>query len=863
VKPARKILIVFILSCLVEMGVAAPLFPDVPENHWAKDAVAALAAKGLVEGYPDGTFKGDRAASRWETAMIVARLLAKMEQAHATFATKAELDELRKLVNALREELDALGVRVTNLEENVELIDRRVTELERITFYGSFETRIVFQSFGNDGVGDNDSLRNGGGLMGNVPFMNYNNAVGSSLGGSRRPQLHAVMPVVNYKNGRALTNGTGFTSRAILGLNIVVNPDIDAGAEFSAYTSQGDAVVDAYWGVSAPWLSNPFTANQGGDLGAQSLNHTPYTRMNLDKFWVYHKPSKTRVTVGQIDKTNMDPMVYVGQVNLGVYGPARWAGWGADVTGEFSISDASKVSWEAFRTQFGNGDAYLGVNYQNYVIGGNAAYHFRDGAGKIQLNLLRISEEASTGGPLVVGGFGPGGGTTGMNVPYGSSVGWTVRQWVNTPGHFAGQRSAFEQANTGQLVNGVFQPNTVDTRPIAGWNGTADNALGFTAGGGNFGPQSQDIYGLTGQHRWALGEEENAPTVGLEARWARSDYKPSKNSGYSATGDAFHVAVDATLLDDTLDLEVEYLNIDPRYAPAAWFGNVLGVRFPRSMNFTGVWHPHNFAKYPQNREGFRLNGDWSFNDEAGLIWAKGRLLDQKTTSLYDVRVTPGALGPGIPTSAVLGFSPGFVDPIFSGYASPAIYGPFSGNSFTANLAPLEDPRGSEDGFELGFRYRWREPGLKLSASYGHTSLTRNSSLTPLFGGDQNQVDLDIDIASLALEWEANKKLTLTGGVDYTLSAGHLDPGGLYHAYALRTGNTNFKNIDSEQVAPFVALDYDLTDTTEFGLSATHYSTTDNVDPSVRAGTAFDSFGSSAHPFDWSGIQVESYFRLRF
>ena len=135
---------------------AAPLFPDVPDNHWAKDAVAALAAKGLVEGYPDGTFKGDRSASRWETAMIVARLLSKMEQAHATFATKAELDELRKLANALREELDALGVRVDNLEENVGRLDQRVTELERISFYGSLDTRVAFQSFYNTG---RDSMR--------------------------------------------------------------------------------------------------------------------------------------------------------------------------------------------------------------------------------------------------------------------------------------------------------------------------------------------------------------------------------------------------------------------------------------------------------------------------------------------------------------------------------------------------------------------------------------------------------------------------------------------------------------------------------------------------------------------------------
>lgn len=136
-----------VTATLTLPAMSAPLFPDVPDNHWAKDAVAALAAKGLVEGYPDGTFKGDRAATRWEVAMIVARLLAKMEQEHATFATKAELEELRKLVNALREELDALGVRVTNLEENVSRLDKRVSELERITFYGYLEARGTAQSF--------------------------------------------------------------------------------------------------------------------------------------------------------------------------------------------------------------------------------------------------------------------------------------------------------------------------------------------------------------------------------------------------------------------------------------------------------------------------------------------------------------------------------------------------------------------------------------------------------------------------------------------------------------------------------------------------------------------------------------------
>jgi len=219
-------------------ALAAPLFPDVPDNHWAKDAVAALAAKGLVEGYPDGTFKGDRAATRWEVAMIVARLLAKMEQAHATFATKAELDELRKLVNALREELDALGVRVTNLEENVSRLDKRVTELERITFYGEVEARATMQSFSNNGRLDNDGLRGGGGnaTLPGPTFNNYDTLVGTLGGAALNPQTNGVWPVMDYRNGRALTNGTGFTARALLGLRIRVSDDIDAGAEFSAYS---------------------------------------------------------------------------------------------------------------------------------------------------------------------------------------------------------------------------------------------------------------------------------------------------------------------------------------------------------------------------------------------------------------------------------------------------------------------------------------------------------------------------------------------------------------------------------------------------------------------------------------------------
>ena len=51
------------------------LFPDVPSNHWAYEAVSDLSRRGLVEGYPDGTFGGDRMMTRYEFAQIVYRAI--------------------------------------------------------------------------------------------------------------------------------------------------------------------------------------------------------------------------------------------------------------------------------------------------------------------------------------------------------------------------------------------------------------------------------------------------------------------------------------------------------------------------------------------------------------------------------------------------------------------------------------------------------------------------------------------------------------------------------------------------------------------------------------------------------------------
>lgn len=89
----------------------SPSFSDVPAKHWAYDAVTSLAKAGLVEGTEDGMFRGDRAMSRYEMAIIVSQTIDQYKKADAT--QKATID---KLSAEFASELNTLGVRVAKVE---------------------------------------------------------------------------------------------------------------------------------------------------------------------------------------------------------------------------------------------------------------------------------------------------------------------------------------------------------------------------------------------------------------------------------------------------------------------------------------------------------------------------------------------------------------------------------------------------------------------------------------------------------------------------------------------------------------------------------------------------------------------------
>ncbi len=108
------LVLAFVLS-IAATAMAAPANPfvDVPAKHWAYDAVSKLAKAGIVDGYGDGTFRGDKTMTRYEMAQIVAKAMARSDKANAE--NKALID---KLAVEFAAELNNLGVRVAALESN-------------------------------------------------------------------------------------------------------------------------------------------------------------------------------------------------------------------------------------------------------------------------------------------------------------------------------------------------------------------------------------------------------------------------------------------------------------------------------------------------------------------------------------------------------------------------------------------------------------------------------------------------------------------------------------------------------------------------------------------------------------------------
>lgn len=104
-------------------------FSDVPQGHWAIDAINSLTSKGIIKGYEDGTFGGNKVVSRYHLAVVISRMLASIE-VKPDAISKADLKVVERLTMEFADELSLMNISVKSLEKELYGIKKDVSNLK-------------------------------------------------------------------------------------------------------------------------------------------------------------------------------------------------------------------------------------------------------------------------------------------------------------------------------------------------------------------------------------------------------------------------------------------------------------------------------------------------------------------------------------------------------------------------------------------------------------------------------------------------------------------------------------------------------------------------------------------------------------
>lgn len=171
-------------------GAASGPFADVPTDHWAYQAVDTLQKAGIVIGYPDGTYGGRRAMTRYEFAVAIARLLPLI---NANAASKSDLsalqqqmqseldsnqqalDALKALVDEFQPELQQLGQDVAAIKARLDALEQRLAVVEaeqrRVVIHGGYNN--ITQAWVNTNSIDTADLDKDGYRVGDAGSNSY------------------------------------------------------------------------------------------------------------------------------------------------------------------------------------------------------------------------------------------------------------------------------------------------------------------------------------------------------------------------------------------------------------------------------------------------------------------------------------------------------------------------------------------------------------------------------------------------------------------------------------------------------------------------------------------------------------------
>ncbi len=119
-KAVIAILLASTLSC-VHAQTKAKLYSDVPVNHWAYKAIEDLTEKGLIVGFPNGTFRGSKPLTRYSFAVVVSRMLdryAELTQ-NGNFVSKTDLKTIEDLVSEFINEIESISEDIKEIKSDV------------------------------------------------------------------------------------------------------------------------------------------------------------------------------------------------------------------------------------------------------------------------------------------------------------------------------------------------------------------------------------------------------------------------------------------------------------------------------------------------------------------------------------------------------------------------------------------------------------------------------------------------------------------------------------------------------------------------------------------------------------------------
>ena len=259
----------------VTTAFAANPFSDVTPDSWAYQAVSQLAAAGIVNGYPDGTFKGQNDITRYEMAQMVAKAMANQDRANAE-----QQAMINRLADEFSNELNNLGVRVARLEDRVGNVkvtgDARLRYQDAEHAKSKFDARarVQFNAKVNDRTDAVVRLTSGNFELGN-----------STTGGNADAQIDRAY--VNHKFGERVSLKAGRFGQ-VVGGGLAFDGTFD-GAQFNAGNDKVNAQVAYGYMVSgdAAGLTKEenvtdLIVNVNGKVGKHAMVGGFYDRINQD-----------------------------------------------------------------------------------------------------------------------------------------------------------------------------------------------------------------------------------------------------------------------------------------------------------------------------------------------------------------------------------------------------------------------------------------------------------------------------------------------------------------------------------------------------------------------------------------------------